>query len=123
MKALNLFIERLLNRHGNTEFDRSGTHAHRSIFRVERALRAAIDWFREQRDKQRAIAELKGLSDSLLCDIDIRRSDIEAVVQERWIWLARPSRKAATKLPPGRVGRLEDLPPAASNDAGVDTAA
>ena len=116
MKALNLFIEPFLNRHGHTEIDRWSIHAYQSILGVEETLRAAIDWFREQRDKQRAIAELKGLSDSLLCDIDIRRSDIEAVVQERWIWLERPSRKAATKLSPVRVGKLEDLPAAASND-------
>ena len=123
MKALNLFIEPFLTRGGHTEIDRSSRHACQSILRIEGTLRWAINWFRERRDKHRAITELKGLSDSLLCDIDIRRSDIEAVVQERWKWLERPSPKAATELAPVRVRKLGDLPAAASNDDGEDVAA
>ena len=123
MNVPKLLIDPFQSRHARSETGALSIRAYHAIMKVEGTVRSTIGWFKEWHAKRRAIAELEGLSDSLLHDIGIERSQIVAAINDRWTWIERPAGGAATALRPVLIGRLEELPSCASNDDGVDAAA
>ena len=122
MKALELLLYTYATRDYQRQTHPISIWAYEAATWIDDALRPMVKRFAEWRAKRRVVAELNGLTDTLLRDIGIERDQIVAVVEERWNPAPSPVRAAVTALPTFRLGTLKDLP-TASNDDNVDSAA
>ena len=122
MKALELLLYTYATRDHQRQTHPISVWAYEVATGIDNALRPMVTRLAEWREKRRVVAELKGLTDTILRDIGIERAQIEAVVEAGWNPVPSPVRAAVTALPTFRVGTLKDLP-IASNDDNVDSAA
>lgn len=123
MKALELLLYTYATQSHQKQIHPVTVWAYQVVMGVDDIRWSMLKRITEWRAKRRTVVELKALTNTLLCDIGIERSEIEKVVEERWDPAPGPAVANTTGLSTLRVGKLENLPTTASNDHSVDCAA